>query len=420
MNHRNQIICLGSSFHSAPLALRETLTVPAETIIDRFSAAATQPLRGLAVVTTCNRLELYASAPDSDTGSEALRALWESCLPDGIKLPQEATYLHTGQAAAQHLLRVAAGLDSMVLGEPQILGQVITGFELMQRSKTADADLTALFRTAIQVGKRARSETGISRNSVSVSSVGVQLLLRRLGSPKGKRILIIGAGETGRLALKALKSHPFAEIIIINRTFETAQRTAKRFEISAAPFESLPQLLTTVDGVITTTASPTPVITMPVCQAVERPLHIVDLAVPRDVAPEVRQLDQITVSDVDDLQHEIEAGLERRRAEIPAVEAIIEDELARYRAGQRETLVDPVLSRIRAQAETIRQREINRTLKQLGDLDPASLKHVEKLTKSLVSKLLHQPTAQLRAEARNGDPVELAVAATKLFNLEEG
>lgn len=419
MNHRNQIFCLGSSFHSAPLALRETLTVPAETIIDRYAAAAAvAPLQGLAVVTTCNRLELYASAPDIEIGCEALRKLWESCLPDGIRLPQEGTYLYTGQAAADHLLRVAAGLDSMVLGEPQILGQVITGFELMQRSKTADADLTALFRTAIQVGKRARSETGISRNSVSVSSVGVQLLLRRLGTPKGKRILIIGAGETGRLALKALKNHPFAQITIINRTFETAQRTAERFGITAAPFESLPQLLASVDGVITTTASPTPVITAAVCQAVDRPLHIVDLAVPRDVAPEVRKLDPITVSDVDDLQHEIEAGLELRRAEIPAVAKIIVEETDRYHSMQRETLVDPVLNQLRAQAETIRQREINRTLKRLGDLDPASLKHVEKLTKSLVTKLLHQPTAQLRAEARNGDPAELAVAATKLFNLE--
>lgn len=406
-----KFFCVGLNHRTAPVELRERVSISHERLQERFFD---DPAVGaVAMISTCNRIELYFSAEDKTS----LVPFWSNC--SGVE-PDEFSdllYDYTDQAAVDHLLRVSAGLESMVLGEPQILGQVTRAYETAIANNTADPLLKSVFQFAIRAGKRARTETKISRNPVSVSSIGVSLVKRHTADFGNAHVLVVGAGEMALLAIKGLKSFGFQSITLVNRNVAKAQELAERWQINAAGLDALTQLLLSADALISATSAPDPIILPHQLKQVDHPITLVDLAVPRDIDPACGGLPHVQLYDVDALRHEVAEGLAERQKEIPFVESILSDELSRYEAWVNESAVHSTLTAMRQQAEQIRQKELARTLKNLGDVDPAMLKHVEKLSQSLVKQLLHRPTKLLRDEARNGTLNGLEESAKKLFDL---
>lgn len=425
----SKILCLGLSHHTAPLALRERIScalpqegglrAAVEDGAGRFSALAE-----IALLSTCNRVELYAVV-DGPAG-EARQLLTDylaSVHPVDAASFDDYLYFHRGKAAIEHLARVAAGLDSMVLGEPQILGQVNETYMTAVEANTAGPVLTALFRGAIRTGKRARTETAISSNPASVSSVAITLAQQFAGELEQQEVLVVGLGEMGQLALNALRKRKIANIALANRSRERAERLAAGWDGRTYGLEELSHALATADTVICATAAPHTVVDAGMVRAAmaqreRRPLVIIDIAVPRDVEPDAANVPGVHLFDIDDLQETLDEALAARQQEIPRVEAIIAEEIEALEAEIRALTIQPVIVDLRQKAEAIRQRELERTLRFLGeDVDEETLKHVQHLSRSLVNKLLHEPTTRLRKKATNGVAGEYEAAVRDLFDL---
>jgi glutamyl-tRNA reductase len=328
-------------------------------------------------------------------------------------------YVHSGDDVARHLCRVAAGLDSLVLGEAEVLGQVREAFE---RGTDAGPALELLFRTAIGAGRRARSETSIGANPATASSMALSLAEGVLGSLRDRNALVVGAGRVGLQTLKALAGRRIANVAVANRTLETAAAAASRFGGAAHALEELESALAWADLAVTATSSETPVVTAGIVRAAlarrpERPLVLVDLAVPSDVEREAADVEGVRLFDVDDLRAGLDGTLAARLREVPKVEAIVEDEVASFGRRLRELEVEPLLAELRLRADAIREQEVERTLRRLGDVDPETAEQVELLARALVKKLLHEPTVRLRDRAGEGAADDVAVALRELFGL---
>jgi len=405
------IVCLGVNHRTAPVEVREQLACDLDQLL---SVGA--PAGEMALLSTCNRLELYACSSASPTAvQDELTAILSRATGVERKELSSHLYLRTGWDAVRHLLRVSTGLDSLVLGEPQILGQVTGTFMQATEAGVLGHCLTQLFRAAIRAGKRARNETAISANPASISSVALALAQQHAGDLCQKRVLVIGAGEMGRLTLKSLRHRGAGCVEVVNRTFAKAENAAAAFGGVAFPLEKLAERLAQADVVIAATGAPQPILTQPlVTEAIsrrpDRPLLLVDLAVPRDVDPAVADLSGVSLYDVDDLRGTLDDALSAREAEVPRVEAIIAEEVAGLQNAYQEMSVRPLIKELRGKAERIRQREMERTLRNLGDIDDATLRHIQKLSQVLVNQLLHEPTLYLKEKAVNGeaDGVEMA------------
>lgn len=415
-----QIHCVGLSHDTAPVAVREQATLGATNLAAALAYASSH-FAELVIVSTCNRVEFYTVGPSYRAVCDFIA---ERC---GLSARTLEPYLfhHSGMAAAEHLFGVAAGLDSMMLGEPQILGQVTGAFETAVAHKSIGPVLTTLFRAAIRVGKRARSETAISRNSLSISAAAMQLTAAHVGDLASKHVLVVGAGEMAQLALKNLQRRGVKQLAITNRNEERAARLASQLCGTAVSLSNLVDALHKSDVVVCATSAPGAIITRPMVAAAmrgreARPLTLTDLAVPRDVEPAVASLPQVTLFDVDDLRAQVDEGMAERQREVPKVAAIVAAELRRFGRQQREAAVRPLITDLRRQAETIRQRELARTLRHLPeDIDEKVLCQLEQLSQSLVKKLLHVPTARLREEASGGCADSHVAMLRYLFDLEE-
>jgi glutamyl-tRNA reductase len=432
------LLCVGLSHHTAPITLREQLDFTPEQLTVVLQTTGHSPLDELAIISTCNRVELYAAYRPEQVADPA--ALLIDRLAETHGLPADAftahLYHYRDTAVMRHLCRVAAGLDSLVIGEPQILGQVTEAFTIAQTQGTAGPLLTALFQAAIRCGKRARSETRISRNPASVSSMAVRLAQSLVGDLSQARVLVLGAGEMAQLVLKTLHQRHVPQVEVINRTYTRAQEMAGHWGGRAYPWTQLAERLAQADLVISSTAAPTTVIDTAVLQPIleqrsketgrfgNSPLSpanllFIDIAVPRDIDPAVADLPGVHRYDVDDLQQQVESALQEREEEIPRVAAIIDTEVALLQQQLRQLQVRPIIADLRLKAEAIRQQELERTRRFLGEVDPDDWQRIERLTRSLVNKLLHEPTLRLRAEAGNGRADEFADTVRHLFALEE-
>ena len=419
-----KLLCIGTDHHTTSVALRERLafsTHQLENFLRPFCDS--QPVAGcaeIAVLATCNRVELFAAVADAAV-ADALIVYWADAV--GVDSAEIAPHLttHTDAEVAQHLFRVAAGLDSIVIGEPQILGQVTQAFELANRLHCTGPHLRSLFRTAIRVGKRARTETGISRNAASISSVAVKLAQAKLGKLVGKHVALVGAGKMGVLALKALQAHNVAQIDIINRSRSNAVELADQYNGTAHGFENLQSVMQQANVVITATGAPHTIIDRDFMQGViaqrTTDLVLIDIAVPRDVEPTVDQMAGVHLFDVDSLHGELDDNLKLRQQAIPKIEKIITQELASLEKKRRELTVRPTIHDLRRKAETIRQRELSRMLRYVPDADDVMRQQLEKFSQSLINKLLHEPTLKLREEANRGNGRELEDVTRQLFNL---
>lgn len=411
-------ICIGVDHHRANVAQREQLHL---SIAQLKPLLKVIPSLELAIISTCNRVELYAATPTSYPLVDELLAYWSDVNNITPSMLSTLTTIYKNDKAIEHLLHVSSGLDSLVLGEPQILGQVTAAFEQAQSEHICGPILRAIFRSAICTGKRARTETHIGRNAASISSVAIQLADHTIGDLAGKKIVLIGAGKMGVLALKSLQAQRVGTISVVNRTRQHAQKIADQFSGQAYGFEHLQKLMGEADLVISSTGAPYTLLDSdfmkPVSATRNLPLVIIDIAVPRDVAADVGTLPNIRLFDIDALQTVIDQAMHQREKEIPSVKLIIADENAQLINKLQQLQARPTIAALHAQAETIRQREIKRLLRSTPHINEETKQQFELLSQSLVKKLLHAPTTKLREEAADGNAAIYTQAVRNLFDL---
>ncbi|HJM72743.1 MAG TPA: glutamyl-tRNA reductase, partial [Acidimicrobiales bacterium] len=324
--------------------------------------------------------------------------------------------------AARHLFSVASGLDSAVLGEHEILGQVRTSWETAAAEGAVGPVLNPLFRHALEVGKRVRTETAISRNITSVSQAAVAMATDRLGTLEGRQVMVVGAGEMGEGLARALHGGGVASILVANRTWERAVDVAKRLGGTAVRLDDLPRLLPEVDVLLTSTGASSVILehgdlASVVGEREGRELLVVDIAVPRDVDPAAGEIDGLTLLDMDDLRAFADAGIRERQREVTAVQAIVDAELDRYVDESTARSVAPLVTSLRGRGEDVQKGELERLAARLGDLDERQREAVEALAAGIVGKLLHEPTIRMKDAAGTARGERLAEALRDLFDL---
>src|SRR6266498_3772427 len=420
------ILSLGLNHTTAPLVLREKLALEEDVVRIALARLAcghvVTSLTELVLLSTCNRIELYAAS------NQLAFAELEAFLSDITGVPMEQfrsnLYRFKDMEAVHHLFEVAAGLDSLVIGEPQILGQVTRSLELARGQNTAGAVLNRLFQAAIHAGKRTRTETAISRNPASISSLAASLSERVLHDISEAQIVILGAGEMAELAVEALRKRGAQKILVVNRTLERAHALAQRWNAHATTFENLQSALTSADILIASTGAPHTIISSEMVNEsmkhrASRPLMLIDIAVPRDIDPDVANIPHVKLYDMDSLNAQLEHSLSERMAEVPQVKNILDEELQSFGEYLKSLDMLPLIADMRQNAEFIRQTELEKTLRHLPDLTDAERNHIEAMTQALVKKLLHAPTHRLREEAASPRASEYADVARKLFNLSD-
>ena len=394
------------------LAYRSTEAVPALEALRAASSA-----REAVMLSTCNRTEVYVVENDRD----AVPDVWSAFAGKLGRDASEFGYVRRDRDAVTHLFRVASGLDSMILGEAQIHGQVRDAWELC-RSQSGPL-LNRLFQTSLLVAGRVRSETSVSRGAASVSSAAVQLAKQIFGALNGKRAMVLGAGEMAELALECLVDQGVRAAIVANRTFERAQELAERYGAAAMHFDECWPALADVDVLVCSTAAPRAVVSVEHVRPAlgtrgDRPLCILDIAVPRDVDLAVRRLENVFLYDLDDLQAVVAANIERRRGDMPTAEQLIGGEVDRYWDWVAGLAAVPTLTEMRSRMESVREREVSDALRRLEHLAPAERAVVEELSRSLMNKFLHEPSVRLRAAASNGRGLGVVDTVRYLFGLE--
>jgi glutamyl-tRNA reductase len=417
------LVLVGTSHHRAPVELREQIFVSAadnRELVERLAGDDAEAV----VLSTCNRTELYLV--DADEEAARARAFAELTALAGLSESEiaPALYTLTDDATALHAFRVAAGLDSLIPGEAQILGQVRGAYELAREARTAGPVLHRLFRQALRVGRRVRSETAIGENPASISSAAAELAERVFGSLEGRRILILGAGKMSDLATVNLISRGVESVFVANRSPERAERLASRFGGRAVGLDQVEAELERADVVVASTSARGFVLSADqVARAMAkrrgRPIFFVDIAVPRDIDPSVNEIEGCYLYDVDDLERVVEESVAGRREEAVRAEAIVSEEAQRFRDWQLSLDVVPAIASLRALAESIREDELARAEGRLGSLSPSQRQAVESLTAQIVNKLLHPPTVRMKEAAAAADGVLYADAIRHLFALEE-
>lgn len=419
------ILSIGLSHTSAPVNLRERVNFSEEQIRASLSRLGCGHLSGniaeMVILSTCNRIEIYA------VSSQEVFTELETFLSEthGMARDEFITHLyhHKDEDAARHLFNVAAGLDSLVVGESQILGQVARALELARGQNTAGPILNRFFQSAIHAGKRARAETGISRNPASVSSLAASLSERVVRHLADAQIVILGAGEMAELAVEAFRKRGANRILVVNRTLERAHALAQRWDAQTATFENLNAALTSADILISSTGAPHTLISREMVNEAmsaraDRPLVLIDIAVPRDIDPDAASIHGVRLYDMDSLNSQLEHSLAERMAEVPQVKTILEEEFLEFEDYLKSLEMLPIIADIHQQAESIRQVELEKTLRRLPNLTDAERNRIEILTQSLVSKLLDSPTRRLREEAICPHAPEYAMVARTLFGLK--
>ena len=407
------LLCVGLSHKQVPIAVREQLAVAADDLPARLARLrALSGVREAMLLSTCNRLEVFAVADERTCADDLLRDLGP--------LAAEHALTRFEEEALLHLFRVTASLDSMVVGEAQIQGQVKEAHARALEAGACGAALSRALSAALSAAKRVRTETAIARGAVSISSVAVRMAHKVLGDLSGRAVLLIGAGEMAQLAARELHAGGASELLVANRSGTAAEALAR--EVGGIPvgLGDLPALLERVDVVLCSTGAQQPIVTRELIGRVlkgrrYRPLFLIDLALPRNVEPAANQLENVYVYDLDDLERVAAQNRELREQEVQRAEAIVREEITVYARAKQERAAVPVLARLRAQAQALADAEVERTLSLLGPLSERQQKSVHSMAAAIVNKLLHGPTARLRGE--QGGP--LADAAAELFGLQD-
>ena len=424
-----ELLLLGLNHTTAPIELRERLAFSPTALrsaLTHFDKThhhehIRQVNEGV-ILSTCNRLEVYALTQDEKEARDEIvnfLARSFSIEPDEFV---DHLYVHHNSTAVRHMMRVSAGLDSMVLGEPQILGQITEAYEAALSQGAAGTVLSALCRAAIHTGKRARTETTISVNPSSVSSVAAGAAQSLLGDLSDRRALLIGAGEMGATAMRALINRGTEDVVVVNRTFKNAEQLAHAWGGRAATFQQLTEELTAADIVISSTGAPHTILnvdylTPVVEQRGGRPLLLIDIALPRDIDPDVTGLDGVHLLDLDDLQEQATYNIQEREAEVPHVEEIVNEEVEEFLNWQSSLDVKATVTDLRSWVEGLRQSELERFFNRV-EVDEREREQIETLTHRLINKILHPPTLQLKKEAAKGNAAPYSETVRHLFQLD--
>ncbi len=412
------IVC-GINHRTAPIELRERCAFGARELATEVAAIREAlAARECVVLSTCNRTELYIVEGNVDVTPGAWAAL-------SARMQVEAApfgYLRRDREAVRHLMRVTAGLDSMILGEAQIRGQVREAWEV-SRAESGPV-LNRLFQTALSVAGRVRAETAIGRGAASVSSAAVTLAKKIFGSLQGRRAVVLGAGEMAELALQSLLDEGVGATFVANRTFEHAEEMGRRHGVTAIPYEGCWAELATADVLICATSAPHPVVSRhqvepALARRGDRPLCILDIALPRNVEAAVGALDHVFLYDLDDLRAVVSANLERRRAELPTAEHVIDGEVERFWDWLAGLAAVPVVAEFRAAMDRVRGEELAQAVRRMGELSPTQREVIDHFSRSLMNKFLHEPSVRLRAAAANGRGLGIVDTVRYLFALGE-
>ena len=415
-------VVVGLSHRTAPVEVRERLAVTPDRLEQELREISVKGRFDEALlISTCNRVELYAtSANPIEAAQSAKKALAERLSEAAT---DEVLYQQRGVDVIRHVFRVASSLDSLVVGEPQILGQVKEAFDAAKGAGTVGTLLGRCFTQAFATAKRVRSETGIAEGTVSVSSIASELAKKIFGNLEGRRTLLLGAGEMGESAARSLRQTG-TQLHVVNRSEERAQKLAEACGGRAVPYERLSIELAEADVVIASTASPNFILTPKLMKGVvrtrrHRPLFIIDIAVPRDVDPRVGNMDNVFVYDVDDLQQVADENLSVRAREAAQAEHIVEEEVESFLSWRRSLELAPTIVALRKRFAQIAEDELDRALPRLESAGPSDRLVLEAMGRSLVNKLLHQPLTQLKSGAGEPDGALLIDAVRRLFDLSE-
>lgn len=397
-----ELLVIGLNHNTAPIAIRECLAFPEDNLEEALSKVhALSSIKENMIVSTCNRVEIYAATREAERAIHDLKDFLSQYHGLPLKEFDRSLYVHIGEEAVRHIFRVASSLDSMVVGEPQILGQIKEAYDRAQQSKTSGLILHRLLHRAFHVAKRVRTETKIAISAVSVSSVAVELAKKIFGTLEKKTVLLMGAGEMCELAARHLVSGGAEKILVTNRTDERAVALAQRFKGEAIPFEEMVQGLRKTDIVISATNSPGYLmshdqITKVMRDRKQRPIFFIDIADPRDIEPKVGDIENVYLYNIDDLQKVAHENIKDREKEAQKAEAIVEDEVLKFVNWYHSLDVTPTIVALRKKFEEIRKKELEKTLSLHPDLSDKEKKSLEALTSAIINKILHAPITLLK------------------------
>ncbi len=420
------ILVIGLNHKTAPVEIREQLAFSDEETAQALEMLHKEAdIRELALLSTCNRVELIMAAKNSVKAVETAKTLMARLKNIPIVKFDQTLYIFKGDDAVRHIFRVASSLDSLVVGEPQILGQIKDAYRIAIEMKTGGVILNRLLHRTFFIAKRVRTETGIGDHAVSVSYAAIELGRKIFGNLEGKKALLIGAGEMAELAVEHLLRHKTGELYVVNRTFERGVNLARRFNARAMRFEELPDCLKMVDIIISSTGSPDFIIRRDQMKKImrirkNRPLFFIDIAIPRDIDPQINHLSNVYVYDIDDLKGVIDENIEDRKKEALKAERMIDEAVIHFRKWYESLAVVPTIVAIRKKMDRIAKTEINKTLKSLDHLSDTDRQAIHRMGDALISKMLHDTIMSLKQNCRYRDKAMHLDITRRLFNLDPG
>jgi len=413
------IAVFGLNHNTAPIEIREKLFISEENIHDVLNSIKTAGIREAVILSTCNRTEIYFCSDNQDKALDIINNMLFNYFNIKQDWIADYTYCFQDEDAYKHLFLVASGLDSMVIGEPQILGQVKDAYRTATLQNATGFFLDKTFHKTFNVAKRIRTETRIGYNPISISSMAIELSKNIFGELHKKKILVIGVGEMSEIALKYFKKEGLNEIFIANRTFQHAQKLSEEIIGAPCPFQEIPELLTKVDMVLSSTGSEKPIIDKTLVHAImkkrkNKPLFFIDIAMPRDVDPGVNDIENVYLYDIDDLKELSQKHLSDRVKESEKAMAIIEEEKSGFTAWLKRLDVNPLITHIIGTVDRTREKELRKITQKLKNADEDTLKLVDILTKNIVNKLIHPHISMIKD---NEDPVVVDIIK-KIFSFE--
>jgi len=419
------IVLIGINHKTAPIELRECLAFSEEDMLNAFSVFKNNPvIMELMLFSTCNRVELLMTTPNPDKAIQTAKQYLSDSKQMALKQFENSLYIHQGDDAIRHIFRVASSLDSLIVGEPQILGQIKDAYRRATSQKTSGVILNRLLHKTFFIAKRVRHETGIGDHAVSISYAAIELAKKIFGSLEGKEILLIGAGEMAELAVENLIRNRSGNIFVANRTFENALKLADKFKGQAIRFEEISGAIERVDIIISSTGAKDLIIHQDQVKKIlrkrkNRPLFFIDIAVPRDIDPEINRLSNAYVYDIDDLKGVIEENIEDRKREAVKAERMIDEAVIKFRQWHENLDIVPTIIDLRKKLDTIAQNEVKKTFKSLHHVSESDYQAIYRMTHAIINKILHDPTLFLKQNGYHGLNSASIDFTRKLFRLDE-
>jgi glutamyl-tRNA reductase len=420
-----ELVVVGLNHNTAPIEIRECLAFPENKMEEALSRVHAIPsVKENMIVSTCNRVEVYAAARQTEKAILDLKHFLSQYHGLPLQEFEKNLYSHSGEEAVKHIFRVASSLDSMVVGEPQILGQMKSAYQMATESKVSGLVIHRLLHRAFHVAKRVRTETKIGNSAVSVSSVAVELAQKIFGTLEKKTVLLIGAGEMCELAARHLVTGGVGKVLVTNRTYERAVALAQEFNGEALPFDEIIQGLKKVDIVISATDSRQPLIghdqvAKVIKERKQKPIFFIDIADPRDIEPSVGDIENVYLYNIDDLKKVADENIQDREKEAQKAETVVEEEVVKFTNWYRSLEVTPTITALRKRFEEIRKKELEKTFSLHPNLSEKEKRSLEALTQAIINKILHPPMTLLKQTNEEAMADLYLDALRTLFDLSE-